>query len=59
MEKRKPEDFVEELKRQAETVKHGEHVDQSKKDYVDADGTVFEWDPDRQGWFPKVCGYLY
>lgn len=49
-----PGDFVKELKKQAESVQHGEYGDQSKKEYVDADGTVFEWDAERHGWFPKV-----
>lgn len=28
----------------------------STKTYVDPnDGTVYEWDDERNGWFPKVC----
>lgn len=27
--------------------------------YTDADGTIFDWDYHRQGWFPRVCVVIY
>ena len=47
-------DFVKELKKQAKSVQHEGKDKQAAKEYVDADGTVFEWDEERHGWFPKV-----
>ena len=32
-----------------------ENRDEGSGTYVDpVDGTVYEWDPQRRGWFPKV-----
>ena len=49
-----PKDFVEELKKQAKSAESlpGEGEDPT---YVDpSDGTVYEWDAEKRGWFPKV-----
>lgn len=46
-------DFLEELKEQAKTSVSG--VDEEHQTYVDpSDGTVYEWDGEKRGWFPKV-----
>ena len=31
----------------------------SAKTYVDPDGTVYEWDEEKNGWFPKVHELLH
>lgn len=48
-----PKDFLEELKEQAKkNVSGGE---EERQTYVDpSDGTVYEWDAEKRGWFPKV-----
>ena len=48
-----PKDFLEELKEQAKSVEtQGENKELT---YVDpSDGTVYEWDAEKRGWFPKV-----
>ena len=48
-----PKNFLEELKEQAkQSVSEGE---EERQTYVDpSDGTVYEWDADKRGWFPKV-----
>ena len=48
-----PKDFLEELKEQAKSVEtRGEDKELT---YVDpSDGTVYEWDAEKRGWFPKV-----
>ena len=34
--------------------------DQAQGTFVDPnDGTVYEWDSERRGWFPKVYNYNY
>lgn len=46
-------DFLQELKEQAKN--SGPGAQEERKTYVDpSDGTVFEWDPEKRGWFPKV-----
>lgn len=52
-----PKDFLEELKEQAKkSVSGGEDQRQT---YVDpSDGTVYEWDAEKRGWFPKVVSSL-
>lgn len=46
-------DFLEELKRQAKTSVSG--GEEERQTYVDpTDGTVYEWDSEKRGWFPKV-----
>jgi len=39
--------------------REGKHKGEvSTKTYVDpSDGTVYEWDEEKNGWFPKVCTY--
>ncbi|XP_078374970.1 17S U2 SnRNP complex component HTATSF1-like isoform X2 [Oculina patagonica] len=46
-------DFLEELKEQAKASVSG--AEDERQTYVDpSDGTVFEWDGEKRGWFPKV-----
>ena len=46
-------DFLEELKEQAKSAES--RADDKETTYVDqSDGTVYEWDPEKRGWFPKV-----
>ena len=46
--------FLEELKEQAKSNEFQEQ-DVERRTYVDPqDGTVYEWDAERKGWFPKV-----
>ena len=42
--------------RAAQEEQEGKHKEErSTKTYVDpSDGTVYEWDSERKGWFPKV-----
>lgn len=48
-----PKDFLEELKEQAKASVSG--AGDERQTYVDpSDGTVFEWDGEKRGWFPKV-----
>ena len=36
--------------------KSTEESSTNNKTYIDpSDGTVYEWDEKRNGWFPKVC----
>ena len=52
-----PKEFLEELKEQAKKSVSGGEED--RQTYVDAsDGTVYKWDPEKRGWFPKVGGLL-
>lgn len=46
-------EFLEELKEQAKSVET--RAENDGLTYVDqSDGTVYEWDSDKRGWFPKV-----
>lgn len=46
-------EFLQELKSQA--VSSGGRGENEGSTWVDRnDGTVYEWDVDKQGWFPKV-----
>lgn len=46
-------DFLEELKEQAKSSEL--QGDDEEMTYVDpSDGTVYEWDAAKKGWFPKV-----
>lgn len=48
-----PKDFLEELKEQAKKNVSGD--EEERQTYVDpSDGTVYEWDAEKRGWFPKV-----
>jgi len=48
-----PKDFLEELKEQAKSAE-SRNEDETQT-YVDpSDGTVYEWDAEKRGWFPKV-----
>ena len=51
-----PKDFLEELKEQAKSAE-SRNEDETQT-YVDpSDGTVYEWDAEKRGWFPKVSFY--
>ena len=46
-------DFLEELKEQAKSAES--HDDEEGTTYLDpSDGTVYQWDAEKRGWFPKV-----
>ena len=45
------EDFEEQLRLEKEEEKKTETGEGT---YTDSDGAVFEWDPTRKAWFPKV-----
>lgn len=47
-------DFLEELKEQAKSA--GSRDDDNEGEtYLDpSDGTVYQWDAEKRGWFPKV-----
>lgn len=49
-------DFLQELKEQAKSsVSDGSDDQERPKTRVDpSDGTVYEWDGEKRGWFPKV-----
>ena len=48
-----PKDFLQELKEQAKNAESQENDEELT--YVDpSDGTVYEWDGEKRGWFPKV-----
>jgi len=48
-------DFLQELKRQAVENEQKEESSNDQKTFTDPkDGTVYEWDDEKQGWFPKV-----
>lgn len=52
-----PKDFLEELKEQAKKSVSGD--EEERQTYVDpSDGTVYEWDGEKRGWFPKVVSLL-
>lgn len=51
-------DFLEELKEQAKTSVSG--GEEERQTYVDpTDGTVYEWDSQKRGWFPKVLKFVF
>ena len=50
-------EFLEELKEQAKSAES--RAENDELTYVDpSDGTVYEWDSDKKGWFPKVFIHL-
>lgn len=53
------DDFEYQLRAEEEE-REGKHSGEvvNTKTYVDpSDGTVYEWDKEKNGWFPKVCTY--
>ena len=49
------EDFEFQLRAQQQSAAEKSGNSASLKTYVDpTDGTVYEWDSEKQGWFPKV-----